>query len=217
MDRNWDGNMVSVFWIRTWYGRKDDQESQDTADAGYKRLQYAALHIGNEEEPDEVLQEELFFDNKEEFGFDAEGTPKGDENVDFVNGVARGTPGSVPSYLITALMHYPNSFDGISERYWWNHSPEEIEAETPFMNMSQNMLILVADREACEEGWVLHLSVNHKGEVLPFRVRDRASCVYQSVANWMEGQPLNENAFCDMNVEYYQSDGDGWNPDYVLC
>lgn len=33
-----DGQTIRLLWIRTWYGRKDDQASQDAADAGYKRI-----------------------------------------------------------------------------------------------------------------------------------------------------------------------------------
>jgi len=34
--------------------------------------------------------------------------------------------------------------------------------------MFQSLMVVVADRKACEEGWLLLLAVNHKGRVLPF-------------------------------------------------
>jgi hypothetical protein len=206
--------LFGAFWIRTWFGRKDDQESQDAADAAYKRLFVTVMQEGDENQSNEVLQEELIFDNKEEFGVDSDTTPNGDENPDFVDGIARGIPGSVPSYLITALTHYPDSFDYARDSPWRHHSPSEAEAQLPYLNTSQNLMLLVADRKACEEGWVLHLAVNHRGEILPFRVRDRASYSFQIIANLMEGQHLQENALDpEADEECYMSSGDGWAPE----
>lgn len=61
---------------------------------------------------------------------------------------------------------------------------------------------------------MLHFAVNHWGRILPFRMRDRASWASQWIANWMDGQSLNENTTNpDDEVEYYMHDcNDGWGP-----
>ncbi|KAJ5305972.1 hypothetical protein N7508_004987 [Penicillium antarcticum] len=79
-----------------------------------------------------------------------------------------------------------------------------------------NLMLLVADRKACEEGWVLHLAVNQKGEILPFRIRDRASYSFQRIGNLMEGQHLQESASDpEVDEERYMSTGDAWAPEYL--
>lgn len=139
--------------------------------------------------------------------------PDGDTNPDFVDGIACWTPGSVPSYMITALMHRPDMLDGLSRRDWpadWYNKPDELERFQPIM-------VLVADRKACEEGWVLFLALNHKGEILLFRIRDRAAWVYQQIIVFMEGVHLEENTVDpDQDVEFYMRENpDGWAPDSV--
>lgn len=72
-------------------------------------------------------------------------------------------------------------------------------------------LVLVADRKACEEGWVLALAVNHRGEILPVRVRERATEAAQIAVNWFEGEPLSEIVDDeDEDVEFYLGEGNGW-------
>lgn len=46
-------------------------------------------------------------------------------------------------------------------------------------------MVLVADHKACEEGRVLFLAPNHRGKILPFRIRDRAAWVYQQIIDFM--------------------------------
>ncbi|KAJ5781089.1 hypothetical protein N7457_006249 [Penicillium paradoxum] len=208
-ERETDGQMTRVFWIRTWFGREDDQASQDAADAGYKRLRA----IMDEDEFEVFVEKECWYENKEEFGSGSNTMPNGDINPDFVDGVACGTPGSVPSYMITALMHRPDTLDGLSKRDWpsW-YIEESVESD-----MVQCLMLVVADRKACEEGWVLFMAVNERGEVLPFRVRERASWTTQLIANYTNGQRLDENTSDPHeDIEYYMHGGDGWAPSSVL-
>ncbi|KAJ5205437.1 hypothetical protein N7491_003937 [Penicillium cf. griseofulvum] len=170
-DRAVDGQTTRLLWIRTWYGRKDDQTSQDAADAAYNRLRTVVFRDGDIN--DACLEKECIFENKEEFGPGSITMPNGDTNPDFVDGIAYVTPGSIPSYMITALMHRPDMLDGLSSRDWpteWYNEPDKLEK-------FQSIMVVVADRKVCEEGWVLFLAPNHRGEVLPFRIRDRAAWV----------------------------------------
>jgi hypothetical protein len=91
-DRAVDGQTTRLLWIRTWYGVKDDQTSQDAADAAYNRLR--TVVFGNGDINDACLEKECIFENKEEFGPGSITMPNGDTNPDFVDGIAYGTPGS---------------------------------------------------------------------------------------------------------------------------
>ncbi|KAJ6034969.1 uncharacterized protein N7446_009728, partial [Penicillium canescens] len=147
--------------------------------------------------------------SNEEFGPSSDTSPNDYENPDFVDGIAHGTTGSMPS--VNALS---DSFDDERDPPWRHHSHSEAEAELASLNTPQNPMLLVADRKAGEEGWVLHLAVNHKGEILPFRIHDRASYSFQIIANLMEGQHLQESASDpEADEERYMSSGDGWAPD----
>lgn len=202
-DRERDGHTTRLLWIRTWFGRKDNPASRNAADEGYSRIR----SITAEDNLDDVLEEECFFENEGEFGPDSIFMSEDDEIPDFIDGVACGTPGSVPSYMITALMHRPDILDGLSDRNW----PTEPYQRPPEPDMHQSLMVVVADRKACEEGWMLFLAVNHKGEVLPFRVRERASWTTQLILEFMDGQYLDENADDPKrDIEYYMHQGDGW-------
>ncbi|KAJ5183891.1 hypothetical protein N7492_001507 [Penicillium capsulatum] len=218
-DRKLDGQITSTLWIRTWFGKKDDVASQDAADVAYERLVEAAMWDDAQSQYPRyraAIEPGFVFDARSEFGHGSATTTdeNGDADPDIVDGIALARPGSVPSYLITALMHCPGQFDGNSDprRDDWRHfSPTRIEAELPGIDKSQRLLVCVADRKACEEGLVLFLAINHRGQILPFRIRDRAIEVFQYEANWMDGQTLDENTLKpDDDVEYYMHKGDGW-------
>ncbi|KAJ5096659.1 hypothetical protein N7456_007380 [Penicillium angulare] len=195
-ERARDGQSAAVLWIRTWYGRKNDPASQSAADDGYKRLR----SILSSNDIDSCLEEHSFFEKEDEFGQD--GT-----DSEFIDGIARGTPGSVPSYMLTALMRKPDTLDGLSQRDW----PEEFYEMDDNLDMMQCMMVVVADRKACEEGWVLFLAVNQSGEVLPFRVRESADYATQLISNYLDGQCLDENTRNpEDDVEHYMREGDGW-------
>ncbi|KAJ9489705.1 hypothetical protein VN97_g3581 [Penicillium thymicola] len=196
-----DGQSATVLWIRTWYGRKNDPTSQSAANAGYNRLR----SIVHDNDIDAGLDENNFFENEDEFGSDSFTLPKGE--TEFIDGVACGTPGSVPSYMITALMRKPDTLDGLSRRDW----AEELYKNHPDPDMMQCLMVVVADRKACEEGWVLFLAVNHKGDVLPFRIRENADRATLLIFSYMEGQSLDENTRDPKkDMEYYMREGDGW-------
>lgn len=109
--------------------------------------------------------------------------------------------------MITALMRKPDTLDGLSKRDW----PEEFYKCIPDLDMSQCMMVVVADRKTCEDGWVLFLAVNERGEVLPFRIRESADYVAQLIYNYLNGQCLDENTSDPKkDIEYYRRGGDGW-------
>ncbi|PGH27224.1 hypothetical protein AJ80_01181 [Polytolypa hystricis UAMH7299] len=207
-DRDVDGHISRTLWIRTWFGHKADKASQEAADAAYKKLFIRAMLDDDENGRNDCMDPEFIYDKPEEFGI---GTT-GDNPADIADGIALGTPRSVPSYLVNALMHCPDQFDGDGDRDWRHQTLSEAEAEE--LEKHQSLLVIVADRKACEEGWVLHLAINHRGEILPLRIRDKASLVFQSVANWLDGQTLTENTLnTDEDKELYMREGNGWDWD----
>jgi hypothetical protein len=69
-----------------------------------------------------------------------------------IEGVAPGRPGSVPGYQLTALMHCPELFEGMSDGDWRYFEGEERAEELAEYDRTQKALVPVADRKACEEG-----------------------------------------------------------------
>lgn len=98
-----DGQSARVLWIRTWYGRKNDPTSQSAANAGYNRLR----SIVDDNDIDACLDEDNFFESEDKFGSSCFTIREGETK--FIDGVACSTPGSVPSYMITALMRKPDT------------------------------------------------------------------------------------------------------------
>ncbi|KAL2826472.1 hypothetical protein BDW59DRAFT_171854 [Aspergillus cavernicola] len=134
----------------------------------------------------------------------------------FLEGMQQGdSEYGLPLYLFTALLHYPDQFDGVTTAEVHHAKIEKAlrEGGEEREAKRQCLLVLVADRKACEEEWVLHLAVNHKGRVLPFRARDAASYVSDNVGNWGEGEPLQANteAAEGQEEECYMRDGSGWD------
>ncbi|GAB1216464.1 hypothetical protein ATERTT37_005679 [Aspergillus terreus] len=203
-DRAISNMLSSTLWIRTWFGGAD-QASQDAADSAYGRLRREVLQQGRENYHVSCICEEFVFEDRRELSCDAEGP-------DVVGGIAAGRPGSVPGYLIAAMMHCPELFEGTSDDDWRHFSGDQRAEELQGSDRSQAALVIVADRKACEEGWVLLLAVNHRGQILPFRVREKARETAQHAVNWLEGQPLSEIAFEeDENAEFYMGEGYGWD------
>ncbi|KAK1146592.1 hypothetical protein N8T08_003022 [Aspergillus melleus] len=76
---------------------------------------------------------------------------------------------------------------------------------------TQSALVVVADRKACEEGWVLLLVVNHRGEILPFRLHERDKEAANLMYSWDDEVPLAEMVDNeDEDVECYLGEGSGW-------
>ncbi|KAJ5375523.1 hypothetical protein N7517_007529 [Penicillium concentricum] len=204
-DRALSSMLSTTLWIRTWFGDPTDKTSQEAADTAYARLRKQVLQQGLEDYHVSCIPEEVVFEDRGELSAAAQ------RSRDVVAGVAAGRPGSVPEYLIAALMHCPDLFEGMSDDDWRHLTGEERAEELAESDRAQNLLVFVADRKACEEGWVLALAVNHRGEILPFRVRERAKEAAQIAVSWQEGQPLSEIADEeDEDVEFYLGEGDGW-------
>ncbi|KAL5360487.1 hypothetical protein BJX96DRAFT_175345 [Aspergillus floccosus] len=204
-DRALSSMLSTTLWIRTWFGDPTDKTSQEAADAAYARLRKQVLQQGHENYHVSCIPEEFVFEDRGEL------SAGGQRDQDLVGGVAVGRPGSVPGYLVAVLMHCPELFEGTSDDDWRHLTGEERAQELAESDRTQSALVLVADRKACEEGWVLALAVNHRGEILPFRVRERAREAAQIAVNWQEGEPLSEIADDeDEDVEFYLGGGDGW-------
>lgn len=212
MERQVDGQITRTILARTWSGKKNDKASQDAADEAYKRLLVYVLEQGDpDDEYDYCMEPEFIYDKKEEFFGDDDYDVSRSPNI--VDGIALGTPGSVPSYVVTALMHCPDQFDENSyASSWRNHTPSEARVAEAEEDACQNLLVLVADKRACEDGWVLYLAINHKGQVLPFRIHGQAREASTIVGCWMEGRNLEENTLDrDKDEEYYLHQGNGWD------
>ncbi|KAF9890843.1 hypothetical protein FE257_005414 [Aspergillus nanangensis] len=214
-DRAIASMLTSTLWIRTWFGSTTpdtDPTSEQTqeADTAYSRLRKAVLQQGHENYHVPCISPEFVFEDRRELSPE---THEG-RSPDITRGVATGRPASVPGYLVAAMMHCPELFWGVSEDEWRRFNAEEQQAEElEESDRSQAALVLVADRKACEEGWVLGLAVNHRGQILPFRVRERAKAAAQLAFDWQEGQPLAEIANDEAeDIEYYLGQrGDGWD------
>ena len=75
----------------------------------------------------------------------------------------------------------------------------------------QCLMVMVADRRACETGVVLLLGINEYGEMIPQRLRIAAARVWDFYCCWFNGQGIDEN--CDENEEGeidYLLGEDGW-------
>ncbi|KAL3446362.1 hypothetical protein BJX65DRAFT_279451 [Aspergillus insuetus] len=192
-----DGDPSRKLWIRTWFGKKDDAESQVAAEEEYRRLFFHVLQQGEENESYglSVVDEEFIYDYRD---FDAPDTEIRDGNV-------LATPWSTPTWLINALMRCPDQLSGTGG-LGVNVPGDDKDDE------DQQLLIAIADRKACVDGWVLLVGINHKGQILPVRVRDKATEVDLVVTEWDEGASL-AKLYRDGNSqggELYLHDGDGW-------
>ncbi|KAL2819701.1 hypothetical protein BJX63DRAFT_428483 [Aspergillus granulosus] len=58
---------------------------------------------------------------------------------------------------------------------------------TELKDTDQRLLFCIADRKACEEGWMLFLGINHRGQVLPFRARQKATLIEEDILALWEG------------------------------
>lgn len=202
-ERAHNGQIERTLFIRTWYGDAGDPASQEKADEDYAHLVEV---ISSEYGEMGLMMDEFFiFDQKEEeLSSSSSFLSTQSSDVEFSDGVAIPRPGCIPSYVLAALMHCPDQIGGNQiENFHDLVSAEEVEGW-------QMLLVLVADREACEEGWVLHLAINHKGQVLPFRIRDGADWVSANYGNWNDGQQLTENTQNpEEDTEKYMDHGGG--------
>ncbi|CEL03735.1 hypothetical protein ASPCAL04881 [Aspergillus calidoustus] len=193
-ERACDGHYSKSFWIRTWFGEKNNEASQRAADDGYKRLYFYALqNLDENADGDEplLLNKNFAFDHA-----DVETSELHEGNV-----VAR--PWSMPSWLVDAFCRYPDQLNSIRIL--------GLDSQSERGDADQNLLVCTADRKACEEGWLLLLGVNHKGQILPARVRERAADADLIMSSWNQDSPmLAECVTGEPGEEEFLHDGDGW-------
>jgi hypothetical protein len=173
-------------WIRTWYGT---EESDEESDEKYAHLVDRVFEPSEAEGCREDF-EGVMFNSKEEF--DSSEPP---------------TPYTTPKWVVNALSHYPDILDGSSVHVDWSVLDEE------HLAASTHVYVLVADKKACEEGYILHLSLNDKGQIIPPLVRTPALHAMDLVVCWMSNrqslQELGEDYEGEM--DYYGSNiKSGW-------
>jgi hypothetical protein len=116
----------------------------------------------------------------------------------------------IPSFILNALMRCPDAMNGNSVRVI------EDEDDEDHLLSHQALLVVVADREACEDGWVLLIALNHKGQVLHRRARCKAYRVSDQVYAWRDGdEPIHDPPFTENIIDYIEisRSGDGWDED----
>jgi hypothetical protein len=196
-------SVASAIWIRTWYG--DETEKRDrpneepvtraSADAAYAHLWQKALWPpGMHGFDDMMFGPYVFDDNAAAYGVSARDA---DDEVELMD--------EIPSFILSALMQCPDAMEGSSGR-----DAEEAEE----LIWSQALLVVVADREACEDGWVLLIAINDRSRVLHKRVRCKASLVGENVTSWKDGgEPLDIEDRKEDLVDYLDPNqsGDGWD------
>ena len=129
-----------------------------------------------------------------------------------------------PEFILRVLCEYPDSISGRSTKY--NrfgrglaygeeevYDVEERPKDIPDVDRDQVLLVLVADQKACVKGKVLGIGINHRGQMLPGRVRRKANEAFQMEADWDDGQPLSENFdddLVDEEIDLHER-LDGWS------
>lgn len=199
---------AGAIWIRTWYGNgADDKDTpvqgsatRASADAAYLRLWQKALWPPDKAGfDDNMFGPYVFDDNDAAYGVWAQDA---DNEVELMD--------DIPSFILNALVRCPDAMEGGSGR----DTVEEDE-----LMWSQALLVVVADGEACEDGWVLLIAINDKGKVLHKRVRCKASEVGQNVAFWKDGgEPLDIETRKENVIEYRDANqsGNGWDDEEPL-
>ncbi|USP75587.1 uncharacterized protein yc1106_02861 [Curvularia clavata] len=194
---------ASAIWIRTWYGNEADERdspkketvTRASSDAAYDRLWQKALWPLDKHGFDDSMFGPYVFDNDAAaYGVSARDA---DDEVELMD--------EIPSFILSALIRCPDAMEGSNGR--------DVE-EDEELTWSQALLVVVADREACEDGWVLLIALNHQGQVLHKRVRCKASDVGQNTAFWRDGgEPLDIENLRENVMDYLDSNrsGNGWD------
>lgn len=96
---------------------------------------------------------------------------------------------------------------------WRAHDAETAAREEPELAKDQRFLLMIADRKACEEGWIYLVAVDHKGRVLPTRCRGQAGKIKYFALEWFsEGVPLSElGSEEEEDTILYEAEGEGWD------
>jgi hypothetical protein len=204
--------MTRTIWIRTWFGvLGDNGESRAAADVAYENFCFYAFQQGDEEQgPPIAIQEEFMYD----YDYHDHDQKCDKPDIDIRDGVVLGTAWSTPRYVVEALMHCPNQLS----RYGLpgNDNGDLKRYVNGIKDTDQILLFVIADRTACEEGWMLFLGINHKGQVLPFRVRQKAALIEEDIIGLWEGDDGVSLAQKDpsglgRDEERYLSGRSGWD------
>jgi len=116
------------------------------------------------------------------------------------------TAPQAPSYILEALLRYPHQIDGLLPPRGETSGMDEAGWE-----QMQRLLLMVADKHACLNDWVLFIAINHHGEMLPARARCKAAQVWTQYATWQHnGQPLFEACWEEYAGQTTIQEGDGW-------
>lgn len=119
----------------------------------------------------------------------------------------------MPDFFLSIIVKFPDMIDGFATEEWRTHDfVQRAKEEEEWLPRAQKFLLMIADREACKEGWVYLVAVDHKGQVLPTRCRVRASKAENEAVQWYgEGVPLSESSADEANEIVYEHDGSGWD------
>lgn len=151
---------AAAIWIRTWYGH--DPSLQDImvektvtragADEAYLLQWRKVLWSPYTHDFDANMFGPYVFGNDDAaFGVSARDA---DDEVELMD--------EIPPFILSALVRCPDAMEGRSRRETEEHED---------LNFLQALLLVIADQQACEDGWVLLAAINHKGQVLHRRVR----------------------------------------------
>lgn len=194
---------ASAIWIRTWYGSElggrdhppEEVVTRATADAEYDRLWQKALWPQEKQGfDDHMFGPYVFDDDVTAYGVSVRDA---DDEVELLD--------QIPSFILSALVRCPDAMEGEHRR-----DAEEDEEQ----KWSQALLVVVADGEACEDGWVLLVAINDRGQVLHNRVRCKASAVGYQVNFWRDDcEPLAIGCRRDNAIDYLDPNqsGNGWD------
>lgn len=118
--------------------------------------------------------------------------------------------GVTPPYVLEAFCDYPDRLEAglidgkvLEEVRYFDENPEEEPAEC--------WLVVVADREACEEGTVLFMEIDGFGEMLPGRLRVPPRDVATRIYCYINGQHLSLETEGEEGEIYTWCDGDPWD------
>jgi len=184
--------MLPTMWIRTWFGNENVTRAE--ADAAYFKL---CEHVDTEKS--DFIDGNWAFEDDEEF-MDVSGAPT--------------TAGVTPKYVNALFRRYPDVVDP-------GGRPTERDRrliEEGVLVGVQRILMIVADKIACETGAVLLIGINDFGGMLPKRLRVKPDDVSYFTATWENnGQDLDES-FSEGDtgeLVWYEGD-DAWVPMLVL-
>jgi len=120
-------------------------------------------------------------------------------------------PGACPDWLFNVLMHMPYLFNVHSNL---QNSEDSTITSEDIQRLYSVAQVLVGDRMACKEGWVLQLAVDHKGRIQS-GMRTKALLTMHEFHQWVS-LGRGTQYWTDLNdgteVEWYCHSGtNGWD------